>query len=372
MMIRAACIWALLPVMATIAPAADDKGAVRFKLPSVGGWVITADSETLIVSVPIKNQLVYFDTVNDKELKRVEVGFQPAGLALQGKTLFAAAKGASLVYALDAMSGSESKKVKLPGDPVLHLACNPETGPVYASTAKHRIVAIDPESGKAVRTKGRGLLLAADPKGTALYAGMIEPYREPIKVTGGKDGSLAIEFDNTGRRATVLKYVPAGKDLKLVDGNANAASGAGGAMSVSPDGQRLVFVAADGWTSKDRKERSGPVLLGTDDLKTIRGAIACEAPRNITFHPVLSLGVVVRDAEFCFFNARTLAVTRKIPVSPHGRADQHNLLTFGGKGTKLIHLQGENLSFIPMPLTEDERAALTEVYGRLPEPKNGT
>ena len=80
---------------------AGPKPSATFKLPSVGGWVMTTDNIALIVSVPSKGELVYFDTVNDKEAKRVEVDFQPTALALQGQTLFAASKGSSEIYALN-------------------------------------------------------------------------------------------------------------------------------------------------------------------------------------------------------------------------------------------------------------------------------
>ena len=77
--------------------AAEPAPSATFKLPSVGGWVMTADNVTLIVSVPTTGELVYFDTVADKEVKRVEVDFQPTWLARQGDSLFAAGKGGSAV-----------------------------------------------------------------------------------------------------------------------------------------------------------------------------------------------------------------------------------------------------------------------------------
>src|SRR5207302_1306354 len=81
-----------------------------FPLPPPGGWVMTPDNVTLIVSLPEQAQLVYFDTVASKEMKRVDLDFQPGALALQGTTLFAAARGASLVYALELESGKVKKE----------------------------------------------------------------------------------------------------------------------------------------------------------------------------------------------------------------------------------------------------------------------
>lgn len=70
----------------------SESGIALFDLPPPEGWVMMFDNITLIVSVPEKAQLVYFDTVANKEMKRVDMDFQPGALALQGTTLFAAAR----------------------------------------------------------------------------------------------------------------------------------------------------------------------------------------------------------------------------------------------------------------------------------------
>ncbi len=44
-----------------------------------------------------------------------------------------------------------------------------------------------------------------------------------------------------------------------------------------------------------------------------------------------------------------------------------NLLAFGAKGTKLICLQGENLLFVPLDLSAEDRKALDEFYGKRDE-----
>src|SRR5262249_33569849 len=100
------------------------------------GWVMTADNLTLILALSGKAQLLYFDTVGNKEVKRVDVDFQPGALALQGDTLFAAAKGGSQVYTLEPLSGKVKKEFSVGSDAVAHLACHPFKGLLYASTNK--------------------------------------------------------------------------------------------------------------------------------------------------------------------------------------------------------------------------------------------
>ena len=52
----------------------------------------------MIVSIPSRAELIYFDTVADKEIKHVSLDFKPAAMALRGKNLFVAQKGASLLH----------------------------------------------------------------------------------------------------------------------------------------------------------------------------------------------------------------------------------------------------------------------------------
>jgi PQQ enzyme repeat len=98
-------------------------GSAYFPLQLPGGFVMTPDNVTLIVSQPKAAKLIYFDTVADKERKQVQLDFKPAALALQGATLFAAGEGSSQVYALDVATGKVKKKFDLGGDAVAQLVC---------------------------------------------------------------------------------------------------------------------------------------------------------------------------------------------------------------------------------------------------------
>jgi hypothetical protein len=100
------------------------------------------------------------------------------------------------------------------------------------------------------------------------------------------------------------------------------------------------------------------------------GGIKAGGPQVIAFHPMLNLGVAQgANYDFHFFNAKSLAVKKTQTIKPDAVNFWFNLLTFGGRGTRLIALQGEHLHFVPLDLSADERATLTKVFGKLPETK---
>jgi hypothetical protein len=91
---------------------------------------------------------------------------------------------------------------------------------------------------------------------------------------------------------------------------------------------------------------------------------------NTAFHPVLNLGVTnVYGKSLTLFQGRSLATTGKIDL-PSAEERRPSLLTFGGRGTKVVLWNGENaaaeqgLQLIRLPLTDADRAALAKAYGR--------
>src|SRR5437867_4247626 len=88
----------LLGAMLLLAGAGRAGADMSFKQDGIADAVMSADNKTLIVSVPEKAELVYYDTLTEKEVKRVEVEFQPSALARQGDLLFAARKGAATIF----------------------------------------------------------------------------------------------------------------------------------------------------------------------------------------------------------------------------------------------------------------------------------
>ena len=100
------------------------------------------------------------------------------------------------------------------------------------------------------------------------------------------------------------------------------------------------------------------------------GAMVGQAPhgQNIAFHPVLNLGVVNHHGlELTLFNGRSLVKRKTIPVSAKEERSPR-LLTFGGRGTRVILWNGndvaneQGLYLIPLGLTEGERAALKAAF----------
>lgn len=102
---------------------------------------------------------------------------------------------------------------------------------------------------------------------------------------------------------------------------------------------------------------------------------AGEAPSgtNMAFHPVLNLGVLNKQGrEIQLFNPRSLVGGKTFTVAK-GADARPLLVTFGGKGTKVVLWNGDNaknpqegLHFLPLELTAADRAALAKVYGKLP------
>jgi hypothetical protein len=347
-------------------------GQDSFNLPSYGGAVITADTKTLIVSSPTSGNLVFIDLMAQKELKRVEMDFQPAALAIQGKKLFAATKGGAVVHVVDIESGKSVKEIRVPGEPVRQLACHPAKGLVYVSNTSLDVFAIDPETGMVARTKGKGGMLAMDAaEGKYLYAGIQKPIRDFVLAKPGPGKSVKISVARANRSAVLLKWAVSGADLSLEDGNDNAAVNVF-SMAVSPDGKRVAMAGQGGWLARDGSRRLyGVAVYDTSDIKSLAGVTDTGmAARVVAFHPALNLGVTGRsgsDAEFCLFNGKSLIKKGKPFVLPKGHWPMY--VTFGGQGAKLVYITSPNpgqpevaVTIVPLPLSEQDREILKKTY----------
>lgn len=333
------------------------------KIPNPGGMAVSADTDTVIVSVPTEGSLRYYDARTQKEVKKVEVDFQPFALVAQGKNLYVSAKGSGSVHVLDAATGKLDKSIKIPGEPIRGLACHPTKGLLYATNTADEVYAIDPETGKATKTKARGQYVVVDPsEGKFVYTGIQKAIRDQLVVEEGPDKQMKLSLVTTGARAMLLKFAVSGKELKLAAFQDNAALN-GRSLAVSPDGKRVAMAGGGGWVSKtDPRYSYGVAVFETSDLATMVGQVELGAyPIGLEFHPVLNQGVALRSGgDMVVFNAKSLA--KKSALKARGDAVAS---AFVARGTKLAVLTGSEqggLQFLSLALSDDDKAALAKAY----------
>jgi hypothetical protein len=343
---------------------------LTFRIPSVGGWAIDPAMETLIVSSPETGEIFLFDTVRVTDPVVFSVPFKPAEIALRGTDLYVNVQGSSLVHVVSLRTKRPHKRYVLPGTAVNKLAAHPTTGPVFASNLDEEVIAIDPTSGRVAKTSGRGMFLAVDQaRGEFLYTGTNRPSQDVIEARQEQGGIVRFRLVTVSETAAVLKYRIGAEGLTLVGGNPNTAVGAGGSLHVSPDGSRVVMVAGGGWRSTENaRVRHEIAVFDGDDVNVMLGGLKCGAPQSICYHPALKLGVAQGNStDFFVFDSESLLHRDQYRVTGMGPITfWHNMLTFGGRGTRIVTLQGNYLHFIPLDLTRDERAVLTKRYGTLP------
>jgi glutamine cyclotransferase len=340
-----------------------------FKISGVSAAVVSPNNNVLILSATAQGSLIYFDTVAEKEVKKVEVDFQPTALAIQGNKLIAATKGSAILHVLDVLTGKELKEIKVPGEPIDHLACHPQKGFVYAANKSNEIIAVDIDKGTADKTSGKGQLLAMDiSEGKYVYAGIQKPIKDILLVERGPAGTLRLSTDQANLRALMLKYEITGSKLKLVAANDNAAINGRG-LGISADGKRIAMAGGGGWRSKtDPRANYAIAVFDTASMDTMLGQVDTGAyPNNIAFHPHLNLGAGHRtgaNGEVTIFNAKSFAkkAAFKLPNA------SHTLLLFGAQGTKLICVtvatsEGDShIVLMPLELNEKDREVLKAAY----------
>ena len=347
-----------------------------FNLAPVGGIVMASDGRTMIVSVPSEGKLIYIDTIMEKELKQVEVDFQPSLLAIQGKNLFAAVKGSSKIFVLDAQTAKVKKEIALPGEPLHSLGCHPVLGLLYAVNLRHEVFSINPEKGTHQKTKAKGQLLVVDPSaGKFVYTGIQQPIRDVLVIEKQGGEKLKISLVQAGLSAMMLKYEVNGGDLKLVAANQNAAVNGRG-MAVSPDGKQVAMAGGGGWRSKtDQRANYAIAVFNTATMDTLNGQIDTGPyPSNIAFHPVLKLGAAFNGKHVILFQSKSFV--KKDSFAADDSFNHSGYLLFGGQGTKVIHCsynapieKPSVLQIFSLPLTADDKAFLKKAYAESKDPE---
>jgi hypothetical protein len=394
---------ALLAVAAASAVAGgdialDETSSSTIALPALGGWVLSPDGETLIVSSTKTAELIYIDTLHDKEVKRVKVNFQPAALAQRGKMLYAVGKGSSLLYVLDAQTGESKRQIRVPGAKLVRLACHATRGPLFATNDKYQILAVNTEIDKVEPTAAEGNFLAVDAKGDFLYTGTQKPMRDVLILSRGPRKSVNVSVGKTNRSSSIVKYTLKPKELEPVAMNGDPVDN-GRMLAISPDGQRIAVVGAGGMQGGDGKRIYAIPVLDTNDLETQLGQLEIGAyPADVAFHPVLEFGAAEKTGgttEVMLFDARSLASIKTMEFKTKGGGrSEVELLTFAGRGTKLVYYHPESgpppgraasrarararartapdpasdsashhegrLYLIPLELSDDQKAALTK------------
>jgi hypothetical protein len=350
----------------------QDRGRqdIKFQVPTLGDLVMLPDAKTLVVSVPSAGELWYYDTVNDKQLKKVDVEFQPTAMAVQGKSIFVVKKGTTTIHVIDVASGKGTKELKISGDPIQKLACAPGKGLLYATNEALDVYAIDPETGKSSKTKAGGQEIVVDPAGGEfVYTSVYSSTKDRLlvqEIPGQKAVSIQLVKGKTAN--LLLKFQVTGNDLKCVAANENGGSG-GAWFSVSRDG-KLIAMSGPYRGPNVKGLNFNITVFETGDLKTPAGTLDHSAfPRAIAFHPQLDLVATIADGnpkQAFVFNAKSFAKKQTFEV-PNLSIFPYKVI-FGGEGSKLISAVGMlktgkqdaavAISVHDLTLTDEQKAEL--------------
>jgi hypothetical protein len=314
----------------------------QLELAAIGGAAVAPDNTILVVSQPVKTELVYFDTVAGKELKRVKVEFQPTELVWGDKVIFAAQKSSGQVHILDADSGKEQAVAKA-GSSVRNLVV--AKGVCFASTDNREVYAIDVK-GAATKTDAQGTFISADPKGAFVYT-----------VIDGK------------ARTDLMKYAVDGTKLKkaaTLEGKTGSSLQNVRAVRAGYEGKLVGVVAGGGWADVDRKRHYGVPMYDAEDMKTQVGDLDTGAyPSGCVFHPALPLVFASNDKQGAVYGAKSLAPGQKITAPGNGAP---TVLAFVGHGQKLAWGASDAgkdrgvLKFFKLDLTKEQEDELKKAY----------
>ena len=338
--------WMRIGVVALVA-AVFASGSVAqeatFNLPGMGGFAVSPDNSTLVVSLTAKTELVFYDTVAGKETKRVTVEFQPTQMVWSDKVLFVAQKASGIVHVVDASSGKELGAGNA-GGPVRNLAV--ANGICFASTSNREVAAIDAK-GKSAKTTAQGTFIVASPKGDFVYT-----------VIDGKATTDVYKYMVKGMelKNTELYFRSLRTSLINVKG-----------VDVSGDGKQFGVIAGGGWSDLDRKRHYSVPIYNTEDMKSQLGELETGAyPCGMAVHPVLPLMFACNGKQGAVFSAKSYAAGQKLtaPREIQGAATP-SVLAFVGKGQKLAWGTGGDagvLKFYDLELTKDQKAEVTKAF----------
>ena len=306
--------WMCAVFLAALALANGSRGEdTKFDLPAMGGFAVSADGGTLVVSLTAKTELVYIDTAAGKETKRVSLDFQPTELVWGDKVLFAAQKGSGVVHVLDADTGKELASGKAES-PVRNLVVI--KGICFASCTNRQVFAIDAK-GTATKTDAQGTFVAADPKGEFVYS-LVE----------GKATTDVYKYAVSGAKLTKEKEFFRSLSASLINVKG---------LQVAADGKSFGVVAGGGWADQDRKRHYGIPLYDTQDMKSQLGELETGAyPSGFVVHPDEPFMFACTGKEGSLFKAKGYTSVQKFAAPKEAAgANPPSVLAFVAKGKKL-------------------------------------
>jgi hypothetical protein len=322
----------------------------EIELAGVGGFAMSPDNDTLVVGLHQKSELVYIDTVAEKELKRVEVEFQPGKMAWKDRHLFVSQKSGGVIHILDAATGKETASAKV-GSTVRTIACHSRRGPAFATNLNGELWMFDGEGKSRHIRGGKANVAALDPsEGKFLYT-----------VQEGKVRTSLTKFavDEKGVRVGPTLQRAAGRNLYGV--------------FVTGDGKQVGVSAGGGFDEAGSGRRHYAIpMYDTVDMKTMLGEVN---PNGLmAAHPVLPLVAVVRmntppnsEGVYHIVNTRTYEEVSKNPVGKRG--GNPAVLVFGGKGKKMVYgldTEGGKTTLLirDLTLTKAQQEAVEKAFSR--------
>jgi hypothetical protein len=309
---RSSVGWVALAVALLLANSSYGEDT-KLDLPAMGGFAVSPDGATLVVSLTAKAELVYVDTGAGKEGKRVSLEFQPTILAWGDKVLFAAQKGSGVVHVLDADTGKELASGKAEA-PIRNLVV--VKGICFGSTTNRQVFAIDAK-GTTTKTEAQGTFIATAPKSEIVYTAI-----------DGKATTDVYKYTVKGTKLTKEKEFFRSLRTSLVNVQG---------LQVTADGKAFGVVAGGGWADQDRKRHYGIPLYDTGDMKSQLGELETGAyPSGFIAHPDEPFLFACTGSEGSLFKAKAFTSVQKFtaPVKAAGAAPPP-VLAFVAKGKKL-------------------------------------
>ena len=139
----------------------------------------------------------------------------------------------------------------------------------------------------------------------------------------------------------------------------------GSPVHAGGDGRQVGVIDYDG---------DGVAVLSARNVNERLGRMDCPSATDFAFHPALGLAAAEgngtgrdKGRTLYLFHGDSLAAFARFPLG-HAAEDEpdpsQRLLTFGGRGTKLVYYDArkKRLRFFPLPLTEADQAALAKAY----------